>query len=279
MTEGNEITRLYHRGLRDGHGLVNSFEALTRAKNGDILEMDVFLLKDGSLGMTHHRDIGLDMDQVEDMDVSAFQELDNPGKNVSPEQQRIARMPLYEEALFQASDRGVGLYIELKASSVEKIKQLVEVLVERMTQLQDQGAFENDRNFIGSSITFFSMSVEGVKYMAELLRVRKLDNHTILGWPSSEEYAGDMKISQTAVEHAKAVEGGDWFEKGIQIAKKIGSNGILIYADKLIQNPHYIELAHNLGLEVLAAGLVQSPQEVEVLKKLGVDTFASEILP
>jgi len=280
MDERTETLAIHHKGLRERQDLPNSFEAILRAEKGQTLEMDVFLLKDGSLGVVHQKDLGMSITEVEEMDIRQFQKLDQPQKSkegISGTVERL-KMPLFQEVLGLAYDAGVRLQFELKAGSVERIEKLADAVVKAMLEMKSEGAFDLEPSFL-NELSFFSMSVEGMESLAKKLKKHNLPLQTFLSWPSSEKYAREMKISETAITHAQRVENGDWFERGIYLAKDIGCSGISIHAENLIRNPDYVNYAHKLGLQVMVGGVVNNPEEIKKLEEIGVDRYMTEALP
>lgn len=275
-----------HRGLRlkeqgSAQRLPNSFEAILKAEKGQIVEMDVFLLSDGSLAMAHHKDLSLEMDQVEAMQISDFQALFQPA--IDPETGEIVsseeiKMPLLSEILGLAYDAGVNLQLELKADSVERIKKLAEAMVNKIVKMRNDGAFVEKPAWL-VNLCFFSMSIEGMEHLIAKLEENGLEKaKTFLSWPSNESYAQEMAISSTSIQRAAEIEGKfDWLEKGMEIAKRIGCTGISIHAENLLKDSDYVEKAHGRELEIMAGGSANHDQMVK-LRKMGVDRLMSEVL-
>ncbi|NQV00302.1 MAG: hypothetical protein HQ538_06200 [Parcubacteria group bacterium] len=276
---------IHHRGLRvenkDGaeskkQDLPNSFEALLRANPGDTLETDVFLLEDGSLAIAHNKDLDVSMEEIEEMDIEGFEEYDNPQKN-KPAEKKFSEgkmMPLFDEILGQAYDRDVNMLFELKASSVDKIKDLADAMVDKIVAMRDAGAFEDNPDFLKKQ-QFFSFSIEGMEHLIARLKKEEIEAETMLLWTSSEEYAKDMEISKTAISHTSGMTG-DWFEKGVQVAKDLGVKAISTHVANC--NSENIKIAQDEGLEIAAICLNCGIDKIEELKKLGIDRFISEEL-
>ena len=276
---------IHHRGLRVENGmkeeskeqnLPNSFEALLRSNPGDILEMDIFLLEDGSLAIAHNKDLDVGMSDIEAMDINGFEEYDNPQKN-KPAEKKYSEgrmMPLFDEVLGQAYDRDVNMLFELKASSVDKIKKLADAMVDKVVAMRDEGAFDDNPDFLKNQ-QFFSFSIEGLEHLITRFKKEDIEAETMLLWTSSEQYAEDMEISRTAIDRTSDMEG-SWFERGVRVSKDLGVRAISTHVGNC--NPENIKVAHDAGLEIAAICLNCGEDKIEELRKLGINRFISEQL-
>lgn len=271
------IEIISHRGYRENQDLPNSFEALLKAKPGDVIEIDVFRLKDENLAVVHQKDLGLSEDEIENWDLKNFEKFDQPKKN-SEEVVEGSKMPLMEEALGIACDRGVKLLIELKSGSKEKIEKLTEILVGKIVQMQKDGAFETEENFL-NNLSFMSFSVDGLICAKQELKKNGLTVRTILSWTTSAEFAAMSEITQTSLNLAQNIkEEKDWFEKGIQVAKNNNFTGISLSVKELLgeRGKKYIKQAHDKGLLIKAGFPVEDEKDIQRLEKMGVDICLSE---
>lgn len=269
---------VFHRGIREGeYGTLqpNSFEAVLKAHPGDRLEMDVFEMSDGQLGIAHNKDLNLTLEQAGALDVKKFEQMDQPQKGGEPTPG--IKMPLFDEVAGQASDRDVQLILELKSESDVKIIKLVETIVGKMEAMLEQGAFKQNPDFLKKNLFFHTFSIAGAQKMAELLRQHGLDAVSVsLAWPTSEQYANDMAITRPDIEWARTVpETPDWIEKGILIAKRIGCRGIGTHIKAVLANPAYIQKAHEQGLWI-AVGGIEDERIKRQMEELGVDMYFSE---
>ena len=261
------FSEVFHRGLRPDQEKPNSFDALVKVNPGDVIEMDTIILKDGTLVMAHPKDLGKTIEELEGLTQAEFQQLQQPRSHSESE-----KMPLLKESLFQLHDRGAKLYLELKASTPEKIILEARAVVQELDRLEREHAFP-DEQFLKNGLILHAFSVEGTAALVQELQQHQLNIPVFLQWNKSPEFAKEMKISETGIEHAAQITTtNDWTEKGMVIAKNIECSGIAMHISVLINNPEYIQKAHEYGLQVAGGGPIE-PDKKEELLKAGLDVY------
>jgi len=281
MQEG---TFIRHRGLclESERKTPNSFEALLD-QYGVGMECDVFLLKDGNLAVMHNNDFSqekrkLSQEEVENMTLEDLQKYHVIDRATN---QEGGAVPLMDEYIWNAVDRGNPLTIEIKASTPERAEQTARALVAKIAQLKQEGAFgESQRRAEDPEelLSLHSFSVEALQAAQKEMVEQHQQFPLGLFWPSAPERARDMKISQTALEYVEYTEGKSmhWAETGIELAKKIGVQSINLQESNI--TPEVVDKAHALGLKVYA-WVVNSPERAQQLIDMHVDHIITETQP
>jgi glycerophosphoryl diester phosphodiesterase len=278
MNEKRDASEIiHHKALREkdsGFGQIHpsSFEGLTKALEGESIELDVFLLRDGSVGVGHEKDIKTNLSVLENMDLDQFQNFNQPTIDSIPKSG--VKMPLLKEALELAYDRGVNLFVELKANSSEKLRLLADEILKILSYQVNQGVFKENPDFI-KNLSFFSLSIDGIDYFAK--KAKDLGVKIFFTWPSSKVRAADTEIQKTVIDYADTItDTSDWTEQGIKLAKKMGFYAVGLHFSKLLENEQYTTLAHSLGLQVIT-WTVNNEEEIKKLEEQRVDGIFTEI--
>lgn len=264
------IERIQHRGLSSDRnkGLPNSFESF-RKRYGQAIELDVFLLRDGSLAVLHNKDLGLSQESVEAMSLEELEKLSVPDK----EGGEVGRIPLFEEFVFNCLDRGNGLVVEIKASSSEVAEKLSRILVERIARMfTEDRTFSQHPEFL-KQLGLHSFSIEALEAAEGAMKEVNLELPRGLFWPSTPTNSQEMNISATAIERSGFQEGDNWVGKGIDMAEKLGVESINLHWSVI--NEDVVTRAHDKGLRVFA-WVVNAEQKAKELEQMGVDKIITE---
>lgn len=265
---------IQHRGLREQQYAPNSFEAL-REQYGAAHELDVFMLRDGTLAVLHNADVKgahLTQKQVEAMTLDELESLHVVDRSTSQEGGAI---PLAREYLFNAYDRGIDMTIEVKASSPARAKLTVRALIDEIAAMDMEGVFGKSRDYLTNKVGIHSFSVEALQAAGDALSVHGLDIRRGLFWASAPERAEEMEISRTAREFVgyTSDQYGQWAELGIEAASRLGCRSINLFRTTI--TPEIVQRAHDAGLEVYA-WVVNDDLEAGRLLEMGVDKLITE---
>lgn len=266
------IEKIYHKGLREGMDQPNSFESLLRTNPGDMLEMDVTLLADGSLAVAHHRDIKMDLSDLESRNVKQFEVFDQPTKSGTTEPCR--KLPLLEEVLGLGSDYGARLLIELKGSSIKKFYELTDALAKKLKQMVTEGAFKENPDFVKNNLSFITQSIDGMIYFKRAMEQQGFSPSLVLAWPGRNR-VGDSNLTSNNLSHLEADFEEDYEGAGVKAASQLGCLAVVLNMKDVLRNPDYVKKAHDLGLLIYAFGS-EKKEDKAFAKEVGVDSYLSE---
>lgn len=274
-----------HRGLEPNQKTPNSFEGIVRSGIHG-LECDVFLLRDGGLGVVHNADVRHSQEEIEAMETAEFHQLHTRERGTDIER---GAAPTLDELLFQSHDRGARLMIELKASSPEKAEALARAMVKRMRLLIEQGAFmqsgDRGKAYVEKFVGMHSFSIEAL--FATMREMHGGDLNIPLGlfWASTFDRAKEMSISATA--QSAAVQSGGrlealqtqpeaWALQGLVLAQRLHLQSFNPHES--LVTPQLVQRAHQHGIEV-APWVVNNPTRIRELTEIGVDNIITEAVP
>ena len=252
-----------HRGKAEFQPFPNSFESI-RKEYGVAIEADIFLLRDGTIAVVHNKDVGMSDAEVEELTASEISELKAGGRD------EAGAVPLFREYVFNSFDRGIGINVEIKASTPEKAQAAARAVVDEIAKMKMEGLFAAKQDYPELSLSLHSFSVEALQAARDEMNPKGLSLKLGLLWPSLPERAGDMAISATSLEQSR-VRGLDsmlWPDQAIEIAAEEGIDFVDIHVSNI--NAEVVEKAHSRHLKVYA-WVVTDAEQARHLLEMGVD--------
>jgi glycerophosphoryl diester phosphodiesterase len=265
---GNSEKFIQHKGLRHGEGLPNSFEAILKNFNGR-MECDAVLLKDGNIAIMHERDFGINLEELENMDIKDIESLKIPSNDPNSTARAI---PLLREFIGLASDTDTRLALEIKASTLEKTLVLAQKILEQMYLMEDEGGFKYNEKFLETKIVIQSFSVQILKKIQELSHNKNKEIKTGLYWPSDEKWAGKVPLFDWD-EQKKINNSLTWHEQGIEVAAN--NNFSEIEFQPFVITPDLVKKCHIKGLRI-GATVVNNEETAKKLLDMEVDYILTE---
>jgi glycerophosphoryl diester phosphodiesterase len=263
------IEKIQHRGLSsdEGQNKPNSFEGLSGSAP---LEMDVFLLKDGTLAVIHNKDFNLSQEEVENLTLPELEKLQVPSRTGGAE----GEVPLFKEALLNSLDRGNELFVEIKASSPAAAEKVADKLVAQIAELsREDKTFAAHPEYL-SQVNLHSFSIEALEAAQEAMVREGVAVPRGLFWPSTPERANDMSISATSLERSGYQEGEDWTAAGLLMARQLGVEAIDLQSGTI--TPGVVSQAREYGLQIVAWVVNHNDEKIKELEALGVDKVLTE---
>ncbi len=262
-------TWMRHRGQWEGQDHPNSFESLRQSyKNG--MEVDVLLLKDGTLAVIHPADFKTTDQRIEDLTREELERMRVPGKETS---EHGGAIPLFREFITSAHDRGLEVMFEVKGSSPDMAARTMNKMIEEISVLRTEEAFKEDPEYIDRLVSLASFSIEAVQEGQKAKEAYHTPVALGLIWSSTPEWAKKSAISSTTVERA---EGKEWEYAGADVAQELQCKSILyVPTDKIGQE--LINYVHEKGLEI-HVGKISDEARAKQLLSWGVDKVFYEPL-
>ena len=257
-----------HRCKAEFQPFPNSFEAI-RKEYGVAIEADIFLLRDGTIAVVHNKDVGMSDTEVEELTTDEISELKAGGR------EEAGAVPLFREYVFNSFDRGIGINVEIKASTPEKAQAAVRAVVDEIEKMKTEGLFAAKQDYPELSLSLHSFSVEALQAARNEMNLKQLSLKLGLLWPSSPERAQDMAISATSFQQSRGrgLDSMPWPDQAIEIAAQVGIDFVDIHASNI--NAEVIEKAHSRHLKVYA-WVVTDAEQARRLLKMGVDKIIYE---
>src|SRR3989344_7419777 len=196
MPENYEDSLIRHRGKSETQPFPNSFEAI-RKEYGVAIEADIFLLSDGTIAVVHNKDVGMSDAEVEELTADEVSELKAGGREEG------GAVPLFREYVFNSFDRGIGVNVEIKASTPGKAEMAGRAVVDEIEKMKTEGLFTANQDYPELSLSLHSFSIEALQAARDEMSLKGLSLKLGLLWPSSPERALDMTISATALEQSR----------------------------------------------------------------------------
>lgn len=265
---------IQHMGLRDNAGEPNSFESILKNYQG-AQEMDTFLLRDGEIAVLNDRLLKMKPEEVESM---TLPELEAYVSGQQPDATKEKTIPTLKEFMGVASDADTQLRVELRGSTAEQVVKLGRAAVEHVATMNEAGGFRNNPEFPKKKLRFVTFSIPALQEVQRAATEQGIPASTGLFWPSSENWASQVDLyDEGVVAQVPDLDGRDWNERGIIVAKHFGLSEIELQPDVI--TPEHVKLAHDLGLEI-GASIVRDKSKAEErakqLAEMGVDHILTE---
>lgn len=276
---------IQHRGLRSKQEFPNSFEAL-KETHGITLEIDLFYI-DGQLVVMHNDDVFMLNDgeiktqlghlSQEEVEVLTWEQIENlhvTGRITGEEGQNV---PFLRDYIMETIHHKDSLEIEIKGSTIEKVKALAEATVREIHRMRVVGLFQNTPNVIAETLSLYSLSPEALETVQRVCAEVEEDIPYGLAWVSSAERAKEKTISKSVVKRIGWKKGGtteEWMLAGIALAAELGCTYIATHHEEITES--IVEAAHANKLE-LHAWVVNTHGDAVDLLKMGVDKIITEV--
>jgi len=312
--KGHPDTGLDPARLDDtGRTKYNSFEGLSALSESSSIEIDINLLADGEIVVTHHKNLGVSQTSMENM---SFDDVADVSKREAD-----VNTPTFSEVLWLALDRGYKLVVEMKASGPGKCAELADKAADTMesfyedaeadiklrkgygedviSQAEWKEAWRREyRDQVVGTAVMSSFSVEALDQIKARQQQSFAKNSDSLfadaqvdfGWPDYPNRNDEMRISESIYDHigisreewAQRIErgdpmlGGDWIIAGAQLAASHGYDSFSTHINA-ITTQELVEKVKELGVKLYVFG-VNTPNERNRMEEFGVDAVLAEHL-
>jgi glycerophosphoryl diester phosphodiesterase len=265
MSETKPPVYIYHGGIVGNGTKENTFGSISQVSRGNSIELDILLSKDGYVINVHPRDLGLTIEQAEDL---CFKEINNN----RGERDRLFHLNL-DDLLKLAYTESIFLLLDLKASDAKKFNCLVNKIYDSF----DKFKVSSDKMaFLAKNVSFIFDYPDGANTIATCNLQNGLGIRSTLFWTSGARYAREKRLSASQVVWARKFESKmNWSECGIMVAKSLKFSSISFSVHCFLSDNNFkiiVDEARSLGLRV-GLGLVNQSKVLKGASELGFDFF------